>query len=200
VVTVTRKCLNCEARKGMTRFEGKTFTIKHAGMTARVEGLSGWRCKGCGEVEFDADSARRYAAAGDEFVLRNRQAAEQGNPPHPSQARLEPDRGGTPDRRWPQRLLALRARRGSPAPRSCRSARSAVGLTAHYTCAVLFCRRVPVTLKSLRPRDLAAHAQILGEHLKKRRRELELLQREAAGRIDILTETYANVTMLVQLL
>ena len=70
---MARKCLNCEARKGMTRFEGETFTLKHAGMTARVEGVSGWRCAACSEVEFDASSARRYAAAGDELVLRNRE-------------------------------------------------------------------------------------------------------------------------------
>jgi HTH-type transcriptional regulator / antitoxin MqsA len=68
-----RTCLNCEARKGMTRFERETFTIEHAGMTATVEGLSGWRCQTCGEVEFDADSARRYAAVGDELVLRDRE-------------------------------------------------------------------------------------------------------------------------------
>jgi HTH-type transcriptional regulator/antitoxin MqsA len=36
-----------------------------------VEGLSGWRCAACGEVEFDADGARRYAAAGDDLVLRD---------------------------------------------------------------------------------------------------------------------------------
>jgi HTH-type transcriptional regulator/antitoxin MqsA len=62
----------------MGRFEGETFTIEHAGMTAKVEGLSGWRCKACDEVEFDPDSARRYAAAGDELVLpeRERQSRE----------------------------------------------------------------------------------------------------------------------------
>jgi HTH-type transcriptional regulator/antitoxin MqsA len=70
---MARKCLNCEARKGMTRFEGETFTIAHAAMTATVEGLSGWRCASCSDVEFDGDSARRYAAAGDELVLRDRQ-------------------------------------------------------------------------------------------------------------------------------
>jgi HTH-type transcriptional regulator/antitoxin MqsA len=70
---MARKCVNCETRKGMTRFEGETFTIEHAGMTTAVEGLSGWRCKGCGEIEFDADSARRYAAAGDDLVLRARE-------------------------------------------------------------------------------------------------------------------------------
>ena len=69
---MARRCQNCESRKGMTRFEGETFTIKHAGMTAKVEGLSGWRCEGCDEIEFDAASARRYAAAGDELVMRDR--------------------------------------------------------------------------------------------------------------------------------
>jgi len=70
---VARKCTNCEARKGMTRFEGESFAIEHAGMTATVEKLSGWRCGACGEVEFDAVSARRYAAAGDALVLRDRE-------------------------------------------------------------------------------------------------------------------------------
>ena len=70
---MARKCISCGTQKGMTRFQGKTFTIDHAGMTARVEGLSGWRCNACGEVEFDAGSARRYAAAGDEMVLRARE-------------------------------------------------------------------------------------------------------------------------------
>jgi HTH-type transcriptional regulator/antitoxin MqsA len=71
-MTMTRKCLNCKSRKGLRRFEGETFAIEHAGMTAQVEGLSGWRCGPCGEVEFDPDSARRYAAAGDDLVLRHR--------------------------------------------------------------------------------------------------------------------------------
>ena len=70
---MARKCVNCETRKGMTRFEGETFTIEHAGMAAMAAGLSGWRCEACGEVDFDAESARRYAAAGDELVLRDRE-------------------------------------------------------------------------------------------------------------------------------
>ena len=57
----------------MTHLEGESFVIEHAGMTATVEGLSGWRCGACGEVEFDAESARRYAAAGDVFALRDRE-------------------------------------------------------------------------------------------------------------------------------
>ncbi len=69
---MARKCINCGAHKGMTRFEGEIFTIEHAGMAKTVEGLSGWRCEACGEVEFDAGGARRYAATGDELVLRGR--------------------------------------------------------------------------------------------------------------------------------
>ena len=69
---MTRSCLNCESRTDMVRFEGETFVIDHAGMSATVDGLSGWRCGACGEVEFDADSTRRYAEAGDALVLRER--------------------------------------------------------------------------------------------------------------------------------
>ena len=70
---MARRCLNCEGRKGLTRFEGETLAVEHAGQKVKVEGLSGWRCGACGEVEFDAESARRYAAAGDALVLRDRE-------------------------------------------------------------------------------------------------------------------------------
>ena len=55
-----------------------------------------------------------------------------------------------------------------------------------------FCRGVPITLKSLRPKDYSETPQTLGEHLKKQRRELGLLQREAAERMRIQTDTYTN--------
>ena len=51
---MTRKCAQCDSRKGMVRFKDKPFTIEHADMTMKVEGLSGWRCEACGETEFDA--------------------------------------------------------------------------------------------------------------------------------------------------
>lgn len=70
---MARKCANCASRKNMARFKDETFTVKHAGMIATVKGLSGWRCGECDEIEFDAESARRYAAAGDELVLRTRE-------------------------------------------------------------------------------------------------------------------------------
>ena len=69
---MSRKCLHCESRKAMTRFEGETFEVKYQGSKSKVEGLSGWRCDNCSEVEFDTSSAKRYAAAGDALVLQQR--------------------------------------------------------------------------------------------------------------------------------
>lgn len=51
---------------------------------------------------------------------------------------------------------------------------------------------VPLLFNALRKKDYSEAPQTLGEHLKKRRWELGLLQREAAERMGILTETYAN--------
>ena len=70
---MARKCANCASRKGMTRFENETLVVDFAGRGVKVEGLSGWRCSACHEVEFDAKSARRYAAAGDKLVLDDRE-------------------------------------------------------------------------------------------------------------------------------
>jgi HTH-type transcriptional regulator/antitoxin MqsA len=57
----------------MARFQNEAFTVSHRGMTSQVAGLAGWRCASCGEVEFDAESARLYAKAGDALVLRERE-------------------------------------------------------------------------------------------------------------------------------
>jgi len=68
-----KKRLSCECGGNLRRFEGETFVVRHAGKRAEVGGLSGWRCEACDDVVFDADSARRYAVAGDALVLRNRE-------------------------------------------------------------------------------------------------------------------------------
>jgi transcriptional regulator with XRE-family HTH domain len=57
---------------------------------------------------------------------------------------------------------------------------------------VPFCRQTPLTLKALRAKDYLENPQTLGQHLKKRRKELRLLQREAAAQMGIGTDTYAN--------
>lgn len=65
-----RDCVCCGNAGSMSRFEIETFTIDHAGFSVAVEGFSGWRCAACEDVEFDADSARRYAAAVDAMMRR----------------------------------------------------------------------------------------------------------------------------------
>jgi HTH-type transcriptional regulator/antitoxin MqsA len=68
------QCGQCGAR-GMHRFESETFVVEYDGRSAEVTGTSGWRCGSCGEVEFDAESAVRYAAAGDALVMAARKRA-----------------------------------------------------------------------------------------------------------------------------
>jgi transcriptional regulator with XRE-family HTH domain len=55
-----------------------------------------------------------------------------------------------------------------------------------------FLPNVPLRLKAKKPKDYSEVPQSLGEHLKKRRRELALLQREAGERMGITKETVAN--------
>jgi transcriptional regulator with XRE-family HTH domain len=57
---------------------------------------------------------------------------------------------------------------------------------------VPFCGWARLTLKAQKQRDYSEDPQTLGEHLKKRPRELGLLQREAAERMGTGTDTYAN--------
>jgi transcriptional regulator with XRE-family HTH domain len=57
---------------------------------------------------------------------------------------------------------------------------------------VPFCHGVPLTVKARKPKDYSDTPQTLGEHLKKRRRELGLLQREAGERLGVTKETVAN--------
>jgi transcriptional regulator with XRE-family HTH domain len=57
---------------------------------------------------------------------------------------------------------------------------------------VPFCRQTPLTLKALRAKDYSENPQTLGAHLKKRRKELGLLQREAAERMGVSTDTVVN--------
>ena len=72
---MTKICVCCEAGAEMVPFEGETHRVDYRGQSVDVDGLSGFRCPACGEIEFDAASAERYAAAGDTLVLAERRAA-----------------------------------------------------------------------------------------------------------------------------
>ena len=52
--------------------------IVRRGLKARVPSISGWFCRECNEIEFDesTDSLQRWAAAGDDLVIRDRQRAK----------------------------------------------------------------------------------------------------------------------------
>jgi HTH-type transcriptional regulator/antitoxin MqsA len=70
-----KTCVRCDAEAEMVPFAGEMHRVSYRGATAEVMDLSGFRCPACGEIEFDAASAERYAAAGDALVLAERQAA-----------------------------------------------------------------------------------------------------------------------------
>lgn len=72
---MTKICVCCEAGAEMVRFEGETHRVDYRDQSVDVDGLSGFRCPACGEIEFDTASAERYAAAGDALVLAERRAA-----------------------------------------------------------------------------------------------------------------------------
>lgn len=55
-----------------------------------------------------------------------------------------------------------------------------------------FCQRVPLSLKAQKPKDYSERPATLGDHLKKRHRELGLLQREVAKQMGINPWTYLN--------
>jgi DNA-binding XRE family transcriptional regulator len=58
--------------------------------------------------------------------------------------------------------------------------------------AVPFCGWARLTVKAQKQRDYSEDPQTLGEHLKKRRKELGLLQRETAVMLGVSTDTVVN--------
>ncbi len=67
-------CYICGAPDALSYFEGRSENISVQGMERRVDNLSGWECKVCGDGFWDpdTDSADRYGEAGDELVLAAR--------------------------------------------------------------------------------------------------------------------------------
>ncbi len=71
---MARICICCDAGADMTPFFNETHRVSYRGLVADVEGLSGFRCGTCGEIEYDQASAERYAQASDALVLQDRRA------------------------------------------------------------------------------------------------------------------------------
>ncbi len=72
---MTRICVCCDAGGEMVPFANETHQVSYRNLQAEVTGLSGFRCSACDEIEYDQESAERYAAAGDALVLASRKAA-----------------------------------------------------------------------------------------------------------------------------
>jgi HTH-type transcriptional regulator/antitoxin MqsA len=67
-------CGECgECGEPAREFGPEDFTVEHRGRAVVVRALSGWRCGSCNEVEFDDESAMRYAEAGDNLVIEARE-------------------------------------------------------------------------------------------------------------------------------
>jgi motility quorum-sensing regulator/GCU-specific mRNA interferase toxin len=52
---MTRICVCREAGAEMVPFKGETHQIDYRGQSLDVDGLSGFRCPACGDIEFDAE-------------------------------------------------------------------------------------------------------------------------------------------------
>lgn len=74
---MSKLCIYCGSPAGMNAFSNETHSIDHRGLMVDVDGLSGLRCAACGEIEYDAQSAVRYAEASDALVLKIRRSAGQ---------------------------------------------------------------------------------------------------------------------------
>lgn len=68
-----QQCYSCGAPTGMLAFEQRSELIDYRHLLRHLHGLAGWQCQACGEIEFDAASAERYAAAGDQLLEDYRQ-------------------------------------------------------------------------------------------------------------------------------
>ncbi|WP_338479696.1 type II toxin-antitoxin system MqsA family antitoxin [Pseudomonas trivialis] len=68
-------CYICGAPDALHHFEGRSETISIKGLERRIDNLSGWECKVCGDGFWDQDndSADRYGEAKDELILAARQ-------------------------------------------------------------------------------------------------------------------------------
>ncbi len=67
-------CMCCDSGAEMFAFSNETHRIEHHGLDIEIEGLSGFRCPVCGEIEFDGESAERYAEASDALMLEARRS------------------------------------------------------------------------------------------------------------------------------
>lgn len=65
---------HCCGAASLHRFEDRSYEIGLGSLKRDLKGLSGFECHECGEIEFDAESAKRYSNALDESVMNTQKA------------------------------------------------------------------------------------------------------------------------------
>ena len=67
-MTNAKSCVSCGLGDALFFFDTRTLTVEYRHLSCDVPGLSGWECRGCGDIEFAGDSAIYYAEAGDRLL------------------------------------------------------------------------------------------------------------------------------------
>lgn len=65
---MSENCPACGASLTMTPFDLEMSEILYGDLAAEAADLQGPGCSVCGEIEYDTESARRYAEAGDAMI------------------------------------------------------------------------------------------------------------------------------------
>jgi HTH-type transcriptional regulator / antitoxin MqsA len=68
-----KQCFSCGTHDGLQHFDSRSFTIDFKQMSREIDDISGYECRGCGEIEFDDASAERYSEASDKLLIDCRQ-------------------------------------------------------------------------------------------------------------------------------
>jgi len=66
---MSKTMCHCCGAASLHPFKDRSYEIGRGSLKRDLQGLSGFECHECGEIEFDAESAKRYSAASDESVL-----------------------------------------------------------------------------------------------------------------------------------
>ncbi|MGG5290571.1 type II TA system antitoxin MqsA family protein [Pseudomonas shirazensis] len=71
---MSEKVCHCCGAASLHPFKDRSYEIGRGSLKRDLQGLSGFECLECGEIEFDADSATRYSNASDESVIDTQKA------------------------------------------------------------------------------------------------------------------------------
>lgn len=71
---MSKKMCHCCGADSLHPFKDRSYEIGRGSLKRDLQGLSGFECHECGEIEFDAESATRYSKASDAAVFDKQKA------------------------------------------------------------------------------------------------------------------------------